>query len=72
MVSVEFRSAGRGKCRWCKADKDVVLEVAFSDGSFAGKYCFADFKKALLDKLDCEEPAKPEKQVPAAVPADGR
>lgn len=51
MISVEFRSIAPGKCRWCKKEKDEVIELAFSDGSFAGRYCFADFKKALQDKL---------------------
>jgi hypothetical protein len=59
MISVEFRSAGPGKCRWCKKEKDVVISLAFSDGSFVGNYCLADFKKALLDKLESSTtPAK--------------
>lgn len=66
MVSVEFKSAGPGKCRWCKAERDLVLDVAFSDGSFAGRYCFADFKKALLDKLEGDDPARAERRVPTA------
>jgi hypothetical protein len=66
MVSVEFKSAGPGKCRWCKAERELVLDVAFSDGSFAGRYCFPDFKKALLDKLENDESAKGERRVPAA------
>ncbi len=69
-VAVEFKSAGPGKCRWCKADKDLVLELAFSDGSFAGKYCFPDFKKALLDKLEGEETSKAERR--AAAPTNGQ
>jgi hypothetical protein len=78
MISVEFRSIGPGKCRWCKKEKDQVLQLAFSDGSFVGGYCFADFKKALQDKLESSEPAKPASRpeprpevkpaVPAAVP----
>ena len=47
MVSVEFKAISPGKCRWCKKDKDQVITLAFSDGSFVGSYCFADFKKAL-------------------------
>src|SRR5437660_7941028 len=52
MISVEFKTIGPGKCRWCKKDRDEVIELAFSDGSFVGRYCFADFKKALQDKLE--------------------
>jgi hypothetical protein len=70
-VTVDFRSAGPGKCRWCKAERDVVLDLAFGDGSFAGKYCFADFKKALLDKLEAE-PAKAERRGAAAIPLNGQ
>jgi hypothetical protein len=66
MVSVEFRSIGPGRCRWCKRDRDEVIELAFSDGSFVGRYCFADFKKALQDKLESEEP--PKKPEPRAEP----
>ncbi len=51
MVHVEFKSVGPGKCRWCKKDKDEVIDLAFSDGSFVGRYCYADFKKALADKV---------------------
>lgn len=72
MISVEFRSIGPGKCRWCKKDRDEVIELAFSDGSFVGRYCFADFRKALQDKLENEAPATPAPQqrpVPTAVPA---
>ena len=61
MIQVEFTSVGPGKCRWCKKDKDEVVSLSFSDGSFVGSYCFADFKKALLDKLEhVAPPAKPE------------
>ncbi|HKI30861.1 MAG TPA: hypothetical protein VKA46_03275 [Gemmataceae bacterium] len=56
MISVEFRSIGPGKCRWCKKEKDQVIGLAFSDGSFVGNYCFADFKKALQDKLESSTP----------------
>lgn len=67
MIQVDFKSVGAGKCRWCKKDKDEVVSLSFSDGSFVGSYCFADFKKALLDKLEyAAPPAKPEaKTVPA-------
>ena len=70
MMSVEFKSVGPGKCRWCKKEKDEVIELKFSDGSFVGHYCFADFKKALLDKLE-HAPAKPAQAMPIgnAVPA---
>jgi hypothetical protein len=68
MVTVEFKSIGPGKCRWCKKDKDEVLELAFSDGSFVGRYCFADFKKALQDKLEdgTTQPAQAVRKQPAA------
>ena len=46
MIDVSFKSVGTGKCRWCKKDKDEVIELKFGDGSFVGCYCFADFKKA--------------------------
>jgi hypothetical protein len=58
-VNVEFKSIGPGKCRWCKKDRDEVIELAFGDGSFVGRYCFADFKKALQDKLEGDEPRRP-------------
>jgi hypothetical protein len=51
MVTVEFTAVGPGRCRWCQADKDEVVELAFADGSFAGRYCFGDFKNALRDRL---------------------
>jgi hypothetical protein len=72
-INVEFKSISSGKCRWCKKDKDEVIELAFSDGSFVGGYCFADFKKALLDKLESNAPttaSKPQ-NAPAAVPVAG-
>src|SRR3954469_7774064 len=72
MISVEFRSIGPGKCRWCKREKDEVIELAFSDGSFVGRYCFQDFKKALEDKLENDAPPKkPESntEAPSAAPA---
>jgi hypothetical protein len=56
-ITVEFRAISSGKCRWCKREKEEVISLAFSDGSFVGNYCFADFKKALLDKLESEAPA---------------
>lgn len=69
MISVEFRSIGPGKCRWCKKDKDEVVELAFSDGSFVGRYCFADFKKALQDKLeDTAGPPKVKEAKPEVKP----
>ncbi len=48
-----------------------MIELAFGDGSFVGRYCFSDFKKALQDKLENDAPARPEVKasgVPAAVP----
>jgi hypothetical protein len=73
MISVEFRSVGPGKCRWCKKDKDVVISLSFSDNSFVGSYCFADFKKALLDKLEGSLPplaARPNGAPLVAAPAE--
>jgi hypothetical protein len=65
MISVEFRSMGPGKCRWCKKDKELVISLAFSDGSFVGSYCFPDFKKALLDKLESSMPQAAQPSMPA-------
>jgi hypothetical protein len=64
MICVEFKSIGPGKCRWCKKEKDQVLELSFADSSFVGRYCFADFKKALQDKLESEDGAKPVVAIP--------
>lgn len=83
MVCVEFKSIGPGTCRWCRKEKDQVITLAFSDKSFIGSYCFADFRKALQDKLENEAtapqpkpqaaPAAPRRPeaVPAAQPANG-
>ena len=63
MISVEFKSVGPGKCRWCKKEMPLVLSLAFSDGSFNGSYCFPDFKKALQDKLENAEAGNEPAQV---------
>lgn len=65
MIAVEFKSVGPGRCRWCKRDKEEVIGLAFADGSFVGSYCFADFKKALLDKLEAE-PEQPAREMTPA------
>jgi hypothetical protein len=74
MICVEFKAIGPGTCRWCRKEKDQVITLAFSDSSFVGSYCFADFKKALQDKLENEEAAKPLRRgesVPLVSPANG-
>jgi hypothetical protein len=51
MISVEFRSIGSGTCMWCRKEKEEVLHVSFSDKSFNGPLCKADFFKALGTKV---------------------
>lgn len=55
MISVEFKAIGPGTCMWCQHEKDNVLTVAFSDKSFSGPMCRADFMKALLMKVGMPE-----------------
>jgi hypothetical protein len=62
-VTVEFTAKGRGKCRWCKKERDDVYEVSFGDGSFAGMLCKQDLIRTIDSKLPDEEPA--------SVPANG-
>jgi hypothetical protein len=70
-INVEFRSARPGKCRWCKKEKDKVFDLSFADGSFIGSYCFADFKKALEDKLENEAEPEARQAIPMALAANG-
>lgn len=55
MIDVSFKTDGPGTCAWCQKEKDEVFEVAFSDKSFVGLYCWADIKKAV--KMKCEKRA---------------
>jgi hypothetical protein len=71
MVVIEFKAIGPGKCRWCRKDKDQVITLAFSVKSFVGSYCFADFKKALQDRLE-EQTATPRPEPPKAQPAPAK
>ena len=59
MITIEVKSIAPGKCIWCGKDKEEVITLAFSDKSFSGPMCFADFKKALTMKVGTTEPTKP-------------
>ena len=47
MITVEIHTIQPGKCIWCGKERDDIVTLAFSDKSFTGPMCFADFKKAL-------------------------
>lgn len=58
-MKVDFTRVAPGCCSWCRKEKDQVITLAFADGSFVGSYCFADFKKALLNKLEAPKAEEP-------------
>ena len=51
MITVEIHTIQPGKCIWCGKERDDIVTLAFSDKSFTGPMCFADFKKALVMKV---------------------
>ena len=60
MISVDIHSILPGKCIWCGKEKDEVITLAFSDKSFSGPMCFADFRKALTMKAaSANDPIEP-------------
>ena len=67
MTSVEFGKIAPGTCIWCGKEKDEVVHVAFSDKSFSGPMCFADFKKAL--RMKCGTPGEKKATPGATTPA---
>jgi hypothetical protein len=71
MLSVEIRSCAPGRCIWCGKEKDVVVTLSFSDRSFSGPMCFADFKKALQMKVGGPEDRKPLASSPVPTPIAG-
>lgn len=58
-MQVEIRSIGSGTCCWCGKQREDIVQLAFSDQSFQGPMCFADFKKALRMKCGTKPVAVP-------------
>jgi hypothetical protein len=50
-MQINCTKMGPGRCVWCGKEKPEVIDVAFSDDSFVGLMCVADFCKALRMKL---------------------
>ena len=51
MITVEVHTIQPGKCIWCGKERDDIVTLAFSDKSFTGPMCFANFKKVLVMKV---------------------
>jgi hypothetical protein len=59
VITVGFVSQGGGKCRWCKKERESgIYEVAFSDGSFTGLYCWKDLQRAVDDRTPERRPTQ--------------
>jgi len=68
-IDVRIERIAPGSCIWCGREKDQVIHLAFSDKSFSGPMCFADFRKALAMKVgstNTEPERKPSVSVPTA------
>ena len=59
---------------WCKKQRDDIMDVTFSDKSFTGPMCKADFMKALGMKIGPEPKPDPKPETPrvaSAMPQNG-